>query len=181
MLFDFIAVRTPWATLVQICKRGDSAVSILFCYFLFCWVGWSRVREPMTLPTWCWLRRPVASQCVIYLTAQRPTSRLVTRSCVTTLKIVLRFLRHTPTAAFVSCVPKPDAKRVITFSNNNDFVSFRQHVFKVTGREVELQECGPRFELQLYQVKLGTLDQKPSEHEWVLYPYMNSAKKRRVL
>ena len=78
-------------------------------------------------------------------------------------------------------VPKPDTKRVITFSNDNDFVSFRHHVFKVTGREVELQECGPRFELQLYQVKLGTLDQKEAENEWVLRPYMNSAKKRRVL
>ncbi|KAG6970602.1 hypothetical protein JG687_00002538 [Phytophthora cactorum] len=78
-------------------------------------------------------------------------------------------------------VPKPDAKRVITLSNDNDFVSFRHHVFKVTGREVELQECGPRFELQLYQVKLGTLDQKEAENEWVLRPYMNSAKKRRVL
>ncbi|CAI5745550.1 unnamed protein product [Peronospora destructor] len=78
-------------------------------------------------------------------------------------------------------VPKPDAKRVITLSNDNDFVSFRHHVFKVTGREVELQECGPRFELQLYQIKLGTLDQKEAENEWVLRPYMNSAKKRRVL
>ncbi|EEY69398.1 U3 small nucleolar ribonucleoprotein IMP4 [Phytophthora infestans T30-4] len=78
-------------------------------------------------------------------------------------------------------VPKPDAKRVITLSNDNDFVSFRHHGFKVTGREVELQECGPRFELQLYQVKLGTLDQKEAENEWVLRPYMNSAKKRRVL
>ena len=78
-------------------------------------------------------------------------------------------------------VPKPDAKRVITLSNDNDFVSFRHHVFKAVGRDVELQECGPRFELQLYQVKLGTLDQKEAENEWVLRPYMNSAKKRRVL
>lgn len=78
-------------------------------------------------------------------------------------------------------VPKPDSKRVITLSNDNDFVSFRHHVFKQTGRDVELQECGPRFELQLYQVKLGTCDQKEAENEWVLRPYMNSAKKRRVL
>uniref|UniRef100_K3WK67 Brix domain-containing protein n=1 Tax=Globisporangium ultimum (strain ATCC 200006 / CBS 805.95 / DAOM BR144) TaxID=431595 RepID=K3WK67_GLOUD len=78
-------------------------------------------------------------------------------------------------------VPKPDSKRVITFSNDNDFISFRHHVFKKTGRDVELQECGPRFELQLYQLKLGTCDQKEAENEWVLRPYMNSAKKRRVL
>jgi len=78
-------------------------------------------------------------------------------------------------------VPKPDSKRVITFSNADDFVSFRHHVYKQTGREVELQECGPRFELQLYQIKLGTLEQKDAENEWVLRPYMNTAKKRKVL
>ncbi len=78
-------------------------------------------------------------------------------------------------------VPKPDSKRVITFSNDNDFISFRHHVFKPNGREVELQECGPRFELQLYQIKLGTCDQKEAENEWVLRPYMNSTKKRRML
>lgn len=78
-------------------------------------------------------------------------------------------------------VPKADSKRVISFANDSDFVSFRHHVFKKSGREVELQECGPRFELQLYQVKLGTCDQKEAENEWVLRPYMNAAKKRRVL
>ncbi|RLN99015.1 hypothetical protein DYB28_002353 [Aphanomyces astaci] len=78
-------------------------------------------------------------------------------------------------------VPKPDSKRVITFSNNNDFLSFRHHVFKQTGRNVDLLECGPRFELQLYQIKLGTFDQKEAENEWVLRPYMNTAKKRKVI
>ena len=78
-------------------------------------------------------------------------------------------------------VPKTDSKRVITFSNNDDFISFRHHVFKKTGREIELKECGPRFELLLYQIKLGTMDQKEAENEWVLRPYMNTAKKRKVL
>ncbi|ETW00396.1 hypothetical protein H310_07034 [Aphanomyces invadans] len=78
-------------------------------------------------------------------------------------------------------VPKPDSKRVITFSNQDDFLSFRHHVFKKTGREVDLLECGPRFELQLYQIKLGTFDQKEAENEWVLRPYMNTAKKRKVI
>jgi U3 small nucleolar ribonucleoprotein protein IMP4 len=81
-------------------------------------------------------------------------------------------------------VPKPDSKRVITFANNQDFLSFRHHVFKKTmigSREIELQECGPRFELQLYQIKLGTLEQKEAENEWVLRPYMNTAKKCRVI
>lgn len=78
-------------------------------------------------------------------------------------------------------VPKQDSKRVITFSNRDDYISFRHHVYKKTGREVELNECGPRFELHLYQIKLGTLDQKEAENEWVLRPYMNTAKKRKVI
>ena len=47
--------------------------------------------------------------------------------------------------------------------------------------DVTLLEAGPRFELKLYQIKLGTLDQTEVENEWVLRPYMNSAKKRRAL
>lgn len=81
-------------------------------------------------------------------------------------------------------VPKPESKRIITFSNQDDFISFRHHVYKKTlpdGREIELQECGPRFELQLYQIKLGTLDQKEADNEWVLRPYMNTAKKNKHL
>lgn len=77
-------------------------------------------------------------------------------------------------------VPKVDAKRVITFSNDNDFISFRHHVFEKKDREVDLKECGPRFELQLYQLKLGTVDQRDAENEWVLRPYMNTAKKRKL-
>jgi hypothetical protein len=37
---------------------------------------------------------------------------------------------------------------IITFSNDNDFISFH-HKLQNTGREVDLHECGPRFELQL--------------------------------
>ena len=44
-------------------------------------------------------------------------------------------------------VPKDDAKRVMTFKNENDFISFRHHVFANTGhKDVQLAEVGPRFE-----------------------------------
>jgi len=56
-------------------------------------------------------------------------------------------------------IPKSDSKRVITFANNNDFISFRHHVYKKEGKEVVLSEVGPRFEMQLYQIRLGTLEQ----------------------
>lgn len=78
-------------------------------------------------------------------------------------------------------VPKPDSKRVITFANQNDFISFRHHVYQRSGKHIELRECGPRFELQLYRILLGTMDQKEAETEYVLRPYMNTSKKRKVI
>ena len=62
-------------------------------------------------------------------------------------------------------VPKEDSKRVMTFANEDDFVSFRyksdsfisfasltnlfrHHVFVKTGRDVQLAEVGPRFEMK---------------------------------
>ena len=46
---------------------------------------------------------------------------------------------------------------------------------------VHLMEAGPRFDLKLYQIKLGTLEQTEVENEWVLRPYMNTARKRQAL
>jgi len=78
-------------------------------------------------------------------------------------------------------VPKHDANRTFTFVNRNDTISFRHHTFKKNGREVELSEAGPRFELKPYQIKLGTVDMAEAENEWVLRPFMNTAKKRKAL
>lgn len=78
--------------------------------------------------------------------------------------------------------PKEQSKRVVTFSNDNDFISFRHHTYStVTHKEVELMEVGPRFEMQLYQIKLGTVDVTSADNEWVWRPYQNSAKSRQVL
>mmetsp|Transcript_18465 Transcript_18465/g.23781 ORF Transcript_18465/g.23781 Transcript_18465/m.23781 type:complete len:297 (-) Transcript_18465:196-1086(-) len=79
-------------------------------------------------------------------------------------------------------VPKADTKRVITFSNDNDFISFRHHMYsKPTHDSVALHEVGPRFEMRLYQIRLGTLEQKEADNEYVLRPYQNTATKRQVL
>ena len=43
-----------------------------------------------------------------------------------------------------------------------------------------LQEQGPRFDLKLYQIKLGTMEQTWAENEWVLRPFQNSAKKQKL-
>lgn len=105
-------------------------------------------------------------------------------------------------------VPKEDSKRVLTFSNDADFISFRHHTYSLTEgakasaaaaagsgnvgnssigatglkrKDIVLSEVGPRFELHPYSVKLGTLDQRDAETEWVLRPYMNTARKRSAL
>nr|WCZ58787.1 U3 small nucleolar ribonucleoprotein IMP4 [Seculamonas ecuadoriensis] len=78
-------------------------------------------------------------------------------------------------------VPKAESKRVITFSNSNDFISFRHHVFEETDGQVTIKEIGPRFELRLFQLKLGTVEMKEAENEWVLRPYMNTAHKKTQL
>ena len=79
-------------------------------------------------------------------------------------------------------VPRIDTRRIVTFSNDNDFISFRHHMFSKSGKDnVTLHEVGPRFEMKLYQLRLGTLDQKDAENEYVLRPYQNTAAKRQLL
>lgn len=84
-------------------------------------------------------------------------------------------------------VPKVDSKRVLTFVNDSDSVSFRHHVFTQPpggGRskeDIALSEVGPRFEMSLYQLRLGTVDQDDADNEWVHRGYFNTAKRRRAL
>ncbi|CAM8981973.1 unnamed protein product [Rhodiola kirilowii] len=79
--------------------------------------------------------------------------------------------------------PKLDTKRIITFGNQSDYISFRHHVYEKKGgdKSLELREVGPRFEMKLYKIKLGTLDKNEAEDEWNLRPYMNTSKKRKFL
>ena len=79
-------------------------------------------------------------------------------------------------------MPKIESKRIITMSNRDDFISFRHHLYrKPEFNKVDTKELGPRFEMKPYQIVLGTLDQVNAQKEWVLRPYMNSAKKRNYL
>jgi len=77
-------------------------------------------------------------------------------------------------------VPKPDSRRVISMVNRDDYISFRHHMYTRDKGKVHLMEAGPRFELKLYQIKLGTIEQTAVENEWILRPYQNSAKRRKV-
>ncbi len=49
-------------------------------------------------------------------------------------------------------IPKSDSKRVLTFANKNDFISFRHHMFSKEAGQVVIKEAGPRFEMQPYEV-----------------------------
>ena len=53
-------------------------------------------------------------------------------------------------------------------------------MYRKQGKEVDLVELGPRFELKLYQIKLGTAEQTEADTEWSLKPYMNTAKRRKL-
>ena len=78
-------------------------------------------------------------------------------------------------------IPKPDSHRIITYANENDYISFRHHMYSKNNNKIELSEAGPRFEMKPYEIRLGTLDRDEVEKEWVLRPYMNSARKKQVL
>ncbi|KAJ7591181.1 Brix-domain-containing protein [Mycena floridula] len=85
------------------------------------------------------------------------------------------------TLKYLFPVPKEDSKRVMTFSNDDDFISFRHHVFVKVAREVQLAEVGPRFEMKPYELRQGTLEQPEADTEWRLAHYSRTAKKRSML
>ncbi|KNZ79898.1 U3 small nucleolar ribonucleoprotein IMP4 [Termitomyces sp. J132] len=85
------------------------------------------------------------------------------------------------TLKYLFPVPKEDSKRVMTFANEDDFISFRHHVFVKIPRQIQLAEVGPRFEMKPYEIRQGTIEQTEAEREWVLAHYSRTMKKRTVL
>ncbi|RPB21477.1 Brix-domain-containing protein [Terfezia boudieri ATCC MYA-4762] len=78
---------------------------------------------------------------------------------------------------------KRDSGRVVTFkAGEGDYISVRHHVYVKTGWDkVELAEVGPRMEMKLFEIKLGTVDNKNADYEWRLANYTRTAKKRDLL
>ena len=58
--------------------------------------------------------------------------------------------RVTSILKYLFPVPKEDSKRVITFANHDDYISFRHHTYKKGegGKGIDLKEVGPRFQLR---------------------------------
>ncbi|KAK6456405.1 anticodon-binding protein [Scheffersomyces xylosifermentans] len=76
---------------------------------------------------------------------------------------------------------KKDSSRVITFVNNDDFISVRHHVYVKTKDGVEISEIGPRFEMRLYEIKLGLPDNKDADVEWQLRRFIRTANRKNYL
>ncbi|UYV68516.1 IMP4 [Cordylochernes scorpioides] len=79
-------------------------------------------------------------------------------------------------------VPKANSKRIVSFFNRNDVITF-EHLRKDKFEgKYNLSTLGPRFNLRLYKLIQGTIDMEgTSDVEWVLRPYMNTAHKRKFL
>lgn len=76
---------------------------------------------------------------------------------------------------------KKDSSRVITFINNDDFISVRHHVFVKTKDGVELSEVGPRFEMRLFELRFGLVDNKDADVEWKVRRFIRTANRKNYL
>lgn len=76
---------------------------------------------------------------------------------------------------------KKDSSRVITFINNEDFISVRHHVYVKTKEGVELSEVGPRFEMRLHELRLGLIDNKDADLEWKTRRFLRTATRKNYL
>jgi ribosome production factor 1 len=72
-------------------------------------------------------------------------------------------------AALFPQQPGFEARQVVTFHNQRDFIFFRRHryMFDEDGKRVKLQEIGPRFTLKLQYLQKGAFDTKFGEYEWL--------------
>lgn len=65
--------------------------------------------------------------------------------------------------------PKEKSPRVIAFANDQDFISCRHYLYAKSGqKQVELAEVGPRFDMRLFEIKLGTVENVYADIEWRL-------------
>lgn len=77
--------------------------------------------------------------------------------------------------------PKRDSPRVVSFINRDDFISVRQHLYVKMKDDVEMSEVGPRFEMRLFEIRLGTLDNKDADVEWMLRRFIRTGNRKNYL
>ena len=66
-------------------------------------------------------------------------------------------------------VPKEDSKRVLTFANQNDYISFRHHVYQKINGSPQIAEVGPRFEMKGKIFNLFKMTFKFMKLNWELW------------
>jgi len=117
----------------------------------------------------CVLRHDLQSRETISLAYPHLVFHDFTTSLGLRVKNILKFLFP---------VPKEEGRRVISFTNLNDFISFRHHIYqKSDHKTIELKEVGPRFEMRLFKIILGTIeDQNVAEIEWALRSFYRKPK-----
>jgi U3 small nucleolar ribonucleoprotein protein IMP4 len=71
-------------------------------------------------------------------------------------------------------VPKADSRRLISFVNKDDRISFQQHTFRKAAGNIELPEQGPRMELRLFRIVLGTVEMGEADVEFALRSFIRS-------
>lgn len=76
---------------------------------------------------------------------------------------------------------KRESSRVVTFVNNDDYISVRHHMYLRTKDSIELSEVGPRFEMRLYELRLGLVDNKDSDVEWQMRRFVRTANRKNYL
>ncbi|XP_041985506.1 U3 small nucleolar ribonucleoprotein protein IMP4-like [Aricia agestis] len=75
-----------------------------------------------------------------------------------------------------------DSQRVITFTHEDGYISFRQHTHKQDGDHVKRRESGPRFQLKLIEMKFETPEAlDAADEDWILRPYLNTNQHLRRL
>lgn len=72
---------------------------------------------------------------------------------------------------------KSTISRTMTFANLSDVIVFRHHAYQMEEGKPVLRELGPRFEMRLFQIKLGTIEVDEAEREFVFHPFINRSKK----
>ena len=78
------------------------------------------------------------------------------------------------------CAAWPPLAHLDTLLSVRPFQTLLTHHASTLPSTPVLTQCGPRFELKPYQIRLGTMDQAHAENEWVLRSYTRSAKKQRL-
>lgn len=76
---------------------------------------------------------------------------------------------------------KKNSTRVISFINKNDYISVRHHVYVKAKDTVEMSEIGPRFEMRLFEMRLGNMDEKDSEVEWQMKRFIRTGNRKNYL